>query len=138
MPRRVHWAWIQLVGGLMGLPVVLWTSHAYVAHEADEVTLVAWSAYAVVVGLVWGLVPIVTAALLGIANLRQRLAKWLGLCGALQACILYFLGLWVFTFRYPPHWSLYAMETVAAVGALLALTAGLVQMREMEWGAAQQ
>jgi hypothetical protein len=111
----------------MGLPVVLWTSHAYAAHAADRVTLLAWSGYAAVVGVVWGFVPIVGAALLRIANVNGRFAKWLGLCGALQACALYFLGLWVFTFRYPPHWSLYAMETIAASGAALALAAALVR-----------
>lgn len=138
MSSRRKWPLVQMGGALMGAPVIAWTSHFYVAHESDQVTLMAWGAYAIVVGLLCGFLPIVASALLGFANLKPSVAKGLGWCGALQACVLYLGGLWVFVFRYPPHWSLLVMEAVAALGALLALTAAIVRFREPNWRRATQ
>ena len=132
-PHTSRWAWMQLAGGALSLPIVSWTSYAYVAHERD-VTLGALALSFLIVGSVWGLIPIVVASVLNLTDRNQRWSRWLGLSGAIQACVMYVFGLWVFTFRYPPHWSLYAMELVAAFGAVLALTAALVQARSVAGG----
>ena len=128
IPHTSRWPWAQLAGGLLGLPVVSWTSYAHVAHEGD-VTLGSLALSFLLVGVIWGLIPIVVASALNLAGRRPQWARWLGLSGALQACAMYFSGLWVFTFQYPPHWSLHTMQLAAGLGAVLALTARLFQGR---------
>jgi hypothetical protein len=118
--------------------MVLWTSHAYVGHQADEVTFAAWTAHALVLGCLWGLVPIVLAALSTFANGGSGFTTWLGLLGGVQACGWYFLGLWIFTFRYPPHWLLYGMQVLGAAGGTLALWAAIALRGHRSLRAAQR
>jgi hypothetical protein len=41
-------------------------------------------------------------------------------------------------FRYPPHWTLFAMESVAAAGSFLAFVAAIGHAREYKRHAAQR
>ncbi len=136
--RGPGWAWLQLLGALLATPIIGWTSHAYVAHVSDEVSVTGLASYAIVLSLLWGFAPMVASALLHLAKVRQELANWLGVVGALLACGWYFMGMWIFTFRYPPHWSLYAMELAAAIGGAIALAGAIVQVRGQGAPAVQQ
>jgi hypothetical protein len=126
--RGPGWAWLQLLGALFGAPIIGWTSHAYVTHLSDEVTVTGLAGYAIVLSLLWGFAPMIGSALLHPAKARQKLANWLGVVGALLACGWYFLGIWIFTFRYPPHSSLYTMELAAAIGGVIALSGAIAQV----------
>jgi hypothetical protein len=101
----------------------------YVAHESDDVTITGWAAYVLVLSVIWGPVPIGVAGLLGFAAHPRRVGVILGGLGALAAGVFYLGGLWVFTFRYPPHWALYVAEVLGALGAILAIAAAAVQAR---------
>jgi hypothetical protein len=133
-----RWAFSQLLGVALVLPVAVWTAHSYAGHEADEVTLASMAPYFAFVGFISGLFFIVAAATLALLNVPGRVHLWLGILGAIQACCLYFGGLYVFAFRYPPHWTLFAMESVAAAGSALSLVAAVALVRERNRTAAQQ
>jgi hypothetical protein len=129
---------LQLVGGLLCIPPVVWSAHFYVAHQSDEVAIWKWVVQGLIVAVLWGPFQILAGATLTLSGRGGRVGAWLGLVGGIQATILYCAGVWVFTFRYPPHWTLYAMEVVAALGAVLALLVSVAQLWRSSGRAAQQ
>jgi hypothetical protein len=103
----------------------------YVAHESDDVTITRWAMYAVVLSVIWGPALIGIAGGLGFASRPSKLGLILGGLGGLVAAAFYFGGLWVFIFRYPPHWVLYVEQLLGALGASVALGATAVQARAL-------
>ena len=121
----------------MTLPAAVWTAHAYAGHQTNEITLVSIAGYYAFVAVISGFLSIVVAATMALLHMPGRVHIWLGLLGTVQACCLYFGGLYVFRFRYPPHWTLWAMESVAAVGSAVAFVAAVALARQQKRCAAQ-
>ena len=130
--RMPRWAWTQLVAGAVCLGPVVWSSHFYVAHSFDEVSVAAWVGTAILVGILWGPLLIMTGAVLLLMPRARRTALAISISGCIQSGVLYSFGVWVFTFRYPPVWWIAALECAAAAAAFVALIAAAMQapMRE--------
>jgi hypothetical protein len=127
-------AWVQFAASLICLVPVVWVGHAYVAHESDTVSPILWAGYVLVVGILWGPLLILTAAVVSLVHPGSRVARWLGIVGGTLASAWYLFGLWTFSFRYPPHWTLYAGECAATVAAITALVVALRRARAAKLG----
>ncbi len=126
---RTQAARMQLLSAMLCFVPLVWYAHMYVAHEADRVTAVKWAAYACVLSLIWGPALLGIAGGLGLAARLELLGVVLGGVGSLAASLFYWGGLWAFTFRYPPHWALYATQLVGTCGAVLAVAATVRQLK---------
>jgi hypothetical protein len=126
------WAWWQVGASLVCLVPIVWAGHAYLAHVYDTVSPFWWAVYVLAFGVLLGPLLILTAAVLVILQRGRPAARVLGVLGGVLATTWYLFGLWTFTFRYPPHWSLYVMNLAACMAAITALIIAIA------WGRARE